>query len=98
MRSVRHYEIMVILHPSQDERTAAPSLEKYLDIVRKENGAVDNVDVWGKRRLAYPINKQEEGVYVVINATCESATVQELDRVLNLSETVLRTKVLRTDK
>ena len=98
MRSVRHYEIMVILHPSQDERTAAPSLEKYLDIVRKENGTVDNVDVWGKRRLAYPINKQEEGVYVVINATCESATVQELDRVLNLSETVLRTKVLRTDK
>ncbi|TNL95341.1 30S ribosomal protein S6 [Corynebacterium tapiri] len=98
MRSVRHYETMIILHPNQDERTVAPSLEKFLEIIRKDGGTVNNVDVWGKRRLAYPINKQEEGVYVVLDLNCESASVLELDRVLNLSENVLRTKVLRVDK
>ncbi|HHU66688.1 MAG TPA: 30S ribosomal protein S6 [Corynebacterium sp.] len=97
MRSMRHYEIMIILDPTQDERTVAPSLDKYLENVRKDNGKVEKVDVWGKRRLAYPINKKEEGVYAVINLECESATVLELDRVLNLNDSVLRTKVLRTD-
>ena len=98
MRSVRHYEVMIILDSKQDERTVAPSLDKFLEIVRKENGKVENVDVWGKQRLAYPINKKEEGIYAVINLECEHATVDELDRVLNLSDNVVRTKVLRTDK
>lgn len=98
MRSVRHYEVMIILDQQQDERTVAPSLDKFLEIVRKENGKVENVDVWGKQRLAYPINKKEEGIYAVINLECAADTVQELDRVLSLSESVLRTKVLRTDK
>lgn len=97
MRSVRQYELMIILDPSQDERTVAPSLDKYLEIVRKDNGKVEKVDVWGKRRLAYPINKKEEGVYAVVNVECESATVLEVDRVLSLNDSVLRTKVLRTD-
>ena len=82
---MRHYEIMIILDPSQDERTVAPSLDKYLEIVRKDNGKVEKVDVWGKRRLAYPINKKEEGVYAVVNVECESATVLEVDRVLSLN-------------
>ena len=94
---MRHYEIMIILDPAQDERTVAPSLDKYLDVVRKEKGNVDKVDIWGKRRLAYPIQKKEEGIYVVVDFTCESATVLEVDRLLNLNDSVLRTKVLRTD-
>ena len=98
MRSVRHYEVMIILDPQQDERTVAPSLDKFLEIVRKDGGKVENVDVWGKKRLAYPINKKEEGIYAVVNLDCEADTVKELDRVLNLNENVLRTKVLRTDK
>lgn len=95
---MRHYEVMVILDPSQDERTVAPSLDKYLEVVRKEGGSVDKVDVWPKRRLAYPINKKEEGIYVVLDLTCESDTVLELDRLLGISELVLRTKVLRVDR
>jgi small subunit ribosomal protein S6 len=89
---------MIILAPTQDERTVAPSLDKFLEIVRKENGTVEKVDIWGKRRLAYPIEKNEEGIYAVVDLNCESATVQELDRVLNLNDGVLRTKVLRADK
>ncbi|QPK83202.1 30S ribosomal protein S6 [Corynebacterium qintianiae] len=95
---MRHYEVMIILDPQQDERTVAPSLDKFLEIVRKDNGTVEKVDVWGKRRLAYPIDKKEEGVYAVVNLDCSTETVAELDRVLNLNEGVLRTKVLRTDK
>lgn len=95
---MRHYETMIILHPTQDERTVAPSLEKYLEPVRKDGGTVNKVDVWGKRRLAYPINKVEEGIYIVLDLTCEADTVKELDRVLNLNDAVLRTKVLRLDK
>ena len=98
MRSVRHYEVMIILDPQQDERTVAPSLDKFLEIVRKDGGKVENVDVWGKKRLAYPINKKEEGIYAVVTLECEADTVKELDRVLNLNENVVRTKVLRTDK
>ena len=95
---MRHYEVMIILDPNQDERTVTPSLDKFLEIVRQEGGKVENLDVWGKRRLAYPINKKEEGIYAVVNLDCEADTVKELDRVLNLNENVLRTKVLRTDK
>lgn len=98
MRSVRQYELMIILDPSQDERTVAPSLDKFLEVVRKENGTVEKVDIWGKRRLQYPINKKEEGIYAVIELTCEPATVQELDRLLNLNDSILRTKVLRADR
>ena len=71
MRSVRQYEMMIIIDPSQDERTVAPSLDKYLEIVRKENGSVEKVDIWGKRRLEYPINKKDEGIYVVLDLKCE---------------------------
>ncbi|OFM01771.1 30S ribosomal protein S6 [Corynebacterium sp. HMSC06D04] len=97
MRSVRHYEVMIILDPNQDERTVSPSLDKFLEVVRKDGGKVENVDVWGKRRLAYAINKKEEGIYAVVTLECESASVLELDRRLNLNDTILRTKVLRTD-
>ena len=97
MRSVRHYEVMIILDPQQDERTVAPSLDKFLETVRKDNGKVENVDVWGKKRLAYPINKKEEGIYAVVELECESHSVLELDRRLNLNDSILRTKVLRTD-
>ena len=64
---MRHYEIMIILDPSQDERTVAPSLDKFLEVVRNENGKVEKVDIWGKRRLAYPINKKDEGIYAVVD-------------------------------
>ncbi|QBJ96420.1 30S ribosomal protein S6 [Rhodococcus sp. ABRD24] len=95
---MRHYELMVILDPSLDERTVAPSLDTFLNVVRKDGGSVDKVDVWGKRRLAYEIAKNAEGIYAVIDISAEPATVKELDRQLGLNESVLRTKVLRHGK
>ena len=72
------YELMVILDPSVDERTVAPSLDKFLNVIRNGGGTVDNVDIWGRRRLAYEINKKTEGIYTVLYLTCEPAEVLEL--------------------
>jgi ribosomal protein S6 len=57
---MRAYEVMVILDPSTDERTVAPSLDKFLNVVRQDGGSVENVDVWGRRRLAYEVKKNAE--------------------------------------
>ena len=94
---VRHYELVVILEPSLDERTVQPSLETFLNVVRKDGGTVENVEVWGRRRLAYEIDKHAEGIYAVLDINCEPATVKEMDRQLALNESVLRTKVMRRD-
>ena len=91
-------ELMVILDPTVEERTVAPSLDKFLNVIRNANGTVDNVDIWGRRRLAYEIKKHAEGIYAVVNMTADSAAIVELDRQLNISEAVLRTKVLRADE
>ena len=95
---MRHYEVMVILDPTLEERTIAPSLDAFLSVVKSDGGTVEKVDVWGRRRMAYEINKHAEGIYAVVDVKAEPATVSELDRQLNLNESVLRTKVLRTDK
>jgi small subunit ribosomal protein S6 len=95
---MRHYEVMVILDPTLEERTIAPSLDAFLSVVKTDGGAVEKVDVWGRRRMAYEINKHAEGIYAVVDITAKPAAVQELDRQLNLNESVLRTKVLRPEE
>jgi small subunit ribosomal protein S6 len=95
--ALRAYEVMVILDPSIEERTVENSLGKYLDVIRKDGGTVESVDVWGRRRLAYEVKKNAEGIYAVLSLTAEPATVKEFDRQLGLNETILRTKVLRAD-
>ena len=92
------YELMVILDPEIDERTVAPSLDKFLNVIRADGGTIDNVDIWGRRRLAYEINKKNEGIYAVVNFTANSSATVELDRQLGLSEAVMRTKVLRAEE
>jgi small subunit ribosomal protein S6 len=94
---MRAYELMVILDPNLEERTVQPSLDTYLNVVRNDGGTVDNVDIWGRRRLAYEIDKNAEGIYAVVSLQAEPATVKELDRQLSLNESVLRTKVIRPD-
>ena len=94
---MRRYEMMVILDPELEERTVAPSLDQFLTVVRNDGGSVENVEVWGRRRLAYEIDKKTDGIYAVIDMTASPDSVKELDRQLNLNEVVLRTKVIRPD-
>lgn len=95
---MHQYELMVILDPEIDERTVAPSLDKFLGVIRNDGGTIENVDIWGRRRLAYEIKKKSEGIYAVVNFTATSAATLELDRQLKLSEAVMRTKVLRAEE
>ena len=95
---MRRYEVMVILDPDLEERTVAPSLETFLNVVKQDGGTVEKVDVWGRRRLAYEIAHKPEGIYAVLELTSTPAAVAELDRQLNLNEAVLRTKVTRPEE
>ncbi|QLD13292.1 30S ribosomal protein S6 [Microbacterium oleivorans] len=89
---------MVILQPEIDERQVAPNLDKFLKVITNDGGTIENVDIWGRRRLAYEIQKKNEGIYAVVNFTATSETTQELDRQLKLSESIMRTKVLRAEE
>lgn len=93
----RHYEVMVILAPDLEERTVQPTLDTFLNVIRHNDGNVDNIEVWGRRRLAYEIDKYSEGIYSVLDVSCTPESVKELDRQLNLNEAVLRTKVIRPE-
>lgn len=92
---MRNYEVMVILDPDLEERSIAPLIENFLSVVREGDGKVEKVDTWGRRRLSYEINKKPEGIYSVIDLQATPEIVKELDRQMNLNESILRTKVLR---
>ncbi|HLR55885.1 MAG TPA: 30S ribosomal protein S6 [Actinomycetales bacterium] len=94
---MRNYELMVILDPEVEERTVQPSLDSFLKVVTADKGTVNNVDIWGRRRMAYDIDKKSEGIYAVVDFTANPETAQELDRQLGLNESVLRTKLIRPD-
>jgi small subunit ribosomal protein S6 len=96
-KSMRKYEVMVILDPELEEKTVSPSLETFLNVVRQDGGKVNKVDIWGRRRLAFEINKKTEGIYAVLDITSSAFAVSELDRQLNLNESVMRTKVVRPE-
>ena len=95
--ALRRYEMMVILDPDLEERTVAPNLDQYLNVVRQDGGEIESVDVWGRRRLAYEINKKSEGIYAVVEFSAKPDAVKEMGRQLSLSESVIRTKVVRPD-
>jgi len=94
---MRTYEVMVIIDPDVDDRQVQPMLDHYLKTITDGGGRIDKTDIWGKRRLAYEINKKSEGNYAVLNVTAEPAVVKEMDRLMTIDEHIMRTKVLRTD-
>jgi small subunit ribosomal protein S6 len=100
---MRQYEVMVILDPDLDERSIAPALEGFLKVIRDLGGSIEKNDIWGRRRLAYEIKtksgkKVSEGIYAVVDLQATPDAVKEFDRQANLSETVVRTKVIRPDQ
>jgi small subunit ribosomal protein S6 len=94
---MRRYEVMVILDPDLEEKTIAPSLEAFLNVIRADGGTVHKTEIWGRRRLAYEINHKGDGIYAVIDITATPEAVKELDRQLSLNEAVMRTKVMRPE-
>ena len=94
---MRPYELMVIIDPEVEERTVEPTLQKFLNVITTDGGTIEKVDIWGRRRLAYEIQKKTDGIYAVVNFTAEPATAKELDRQLSLNETIMRTKITRPE-
>ena len=94
---MRPYEVMVIFDPETDERSVQPTLEQYLTVITKGGGTVENLDIWGRRRLAYEIQKRTEGIYAVITLNAEPDDVKEMDRQFRINESIMRTKVIRPD-
>jgi small subunit ribosomal protein S6 len=96
--TIRAYEVVYILDPSlpDDELTALK--ERFAEVARTHGGQVSDVTTWDRRRLAYDIKGQREGVYVIMNMNGEPNTLTEVDRVLRFTEPVLRHMIVRTDE
>lgn len=87
---MRKYETIFILHPSLDEEGVKGSIEKFKGIIENGGGTIDNVDLWGKRKLAYEIEKITEGYYVLVNFTADADLPKELDRIFRINDSVIR--------
>ena len=92
---MRPYEVMIIYNPGLEEEAVRAAVDRSTQLIRAQGGNPGRVDRWGKRRLAYEINHQREGYYVLVEASAEPAAMAELDRALLLADDVLRHKVIR---
>ena len=95
---MRKYETMFILSTELSKEQIAETVEKFTNLITNNGGQVDKVAEWGKRRLAYEINKVREGYYVLVNFTAEPAVSKELERIFKISEDVLRYNVIRLEE
>ncbi len=89
-----NYETMFVLSVANGEEATAAMVEKVKGLV-SANGTLDSVDEWGKRKLAYPINDETEGYYVLVNFSCEPEFPAELDRVAKITDGILRTLIIK---
>ena len=91
---INKYETIFIIDASYDEEAVNKLVEKFTTLI-SENGTVESVDSWGKRRLAYEINDKTEGVYTLVNFASEAEFIKELDRIYNITDGILRTITIR---
>ena len=89
-----NYETMLVLSVKESEEATAAMVEKLKNLV-SENGTLDSVDEWGKRKLAYPIDDETEGYYVLMNYTCAPEFPAELDRIVNITDGILRSLIIK---
>ena len=94
---MRKYEVIFIIKPA-DEDSIAATIAKYENLINNNGGNVDKIDRWGKRRLAYEVKDHSEGVYVLIYFTAEPKAVFELERVMKISDDILRHMVIKEDE
>lgn len=96
-KTTRKYEIGFIINPDATEDDVKKIIDSIVAIIKKADGSIENIDEWGRRKLAYPIEKHHEGIYVFINTDVVGSVFSDLERRLKLSEKVMRFIVLRLD-
>ena len=94
---MRHYEIVFIVHPDQSEQVPA-MIERYRTLVTGHNGAIHRLEDWGRRQLAYPIQKMHKAHYVLMNIECDGATLAELENSFKFNDAVLRHLTIKLSK
>jgi small subunit ribosomal protein S6 len=94
---MRHYEICFIVHPDQSEQVPA-MIERYRTLIAGNNGAVHRVEDWGRRQLAYPIEKLVKAHYVLMNIECDGKTLDELENGFRYNDAVLRHLTIKLKK
>ena len=95
---MRKYETIFILHPSLDEEACKANIEKFKGVIENGGGVIENVDIWGKRKLAYEIKKVNEGYYTLINFSADPELPKELDRVFRITDGVVRHIIVNNEK
>ena len=95
---MRNYELVFIIRPNLDEEANEAVINKCTAIIENQGGELIKVDKWGKRRLAYEIQKLREGFYVVVNFKAEAAVAHELERILKISDDVIRYIIVRKEE
>ncbi len=93
---MRHYEIVFIVHPDQSEQVPA-MIERYRGIVTAKNGTIHRVEDWGRRQLAYLIQKVHKAHYVLMNIECDQETLNDLDHAFKFSDAILRHLTIKTN-
>ncbi len=94
---MKKYETVMVFSTAITEEETQALVEKFKNLIAK-NGTVESVDDWGKRRLAYPINDENDGYYVLVNFSCEPDFPAELDRVYKITDGVLRSLIVAKDE
>jgi small subunit ribosomal protein S6 len=93
---MRHYEIVVMVHPDQSDQVPA-MLERYKSMVEADGGKVHRLEDWGRRQLAYPVAKLHKAHYALMNLECSDAVLKELESSFRFNDAVIRKLVLRKD-
>ena len=91
---MRHYEIVFMVHPDQSEQVPA-MVERYTSLVTENGGTVHRLEDWGRRHLAYPINKIHKAHYVLMNVECEGETLDEVENIFRFNDAIIRSLVVR---
>lgn len=92
------YETIFVLHPALDEEAVQNSIEKFKGVIEHGKGVIENVDFWGKRKLAYEIKKVNDGYYVLINFNADPELPKELDRIFRITDGVIRHMIINVEK
>jgi small subunit ribosomal protein S6 len=95
--SMRHYEIVFIVHPDQSEQVPA-MVDRYKGVIAQRNGVVHRLEDWGRRQLTYPIQKMHKAHYVLMNVECDHETLKELEHSFKFSDAVLRHLIVKMPK
>jgi small subunit ribosomal protein S6 len=93
---MRHYEIVLLVHPDQSDQVPG-MVERYIGLIKDASGVVHRLEDWGRRQLAYPINKIHKAHYVLLNIECGQPTLDELEELFRYNDAVLRSLVIRRD-